>query len=148
MAEFVPGAKAVPGFLFLEGFMSERESDVVREGEVLPAVGRGRPPVQHQFKPGNPGRPKGSRNKLGEHFIAALCADFEAHGARVIERVREEEPSVYLRVIARVVPPSMLLQHEGAVAALSDEELEVYLAAVRDALAARDEGASVAAVGG
>ena len=148
MAEFVPGAKAVPGFLFLEGFMSERESDGVREGEVLPAVGRGRPPVQHQFKPGNPGRPKGSRNKLGEHFIAALCADFEAHGARVIERVREDEPGVYLRVIARVVPPSMLLQHEGAVAALSDEELEVYLAAVRDALAARDEGAASAAVGG
>jgi hypothetical protein len=84
---------------------------------------------------------------LGEHFIAALCADFEAHGARVIERVREDEPGVYLRVIARVVPPSMLLQHEGAVAALSDEELEVYLAAVRAALAAR-EGAASEGVGG
>jgi hypothetical protein len=94
--------------------------------------------VAHQFKPGNPGRPKGSRNKLGEHFIAALCADFEAHGARVIERVREEEPGVYLRVIARVVPPSMLLQREGAVSELSDEELERYLSAVREALVARD----------
>jgi hypothetical protein len=119
--------------------MSERETVVVREGEVLsPGVGRGRPPVAHQFKPGNPGRPKGSRNKLGEHFIAALCADFEAHGPRVIERVREEEPGVYLRVIARVVPPSMLLPPEGAVSELSDEELERYLSAVREALVARD----------
>lgn len=121
--------------------MSERESDVVREGEVLPSVGPGRPPVQHQFKPGNPGRPKGSRNKLGEHFIAALCADFEAHGARVIERVREEEPSVYLRVIARVVPPSMLVQqHESVVSALSDEEVLAYLAALDEVIAARGAG--------
>lgn len=117
--------------------MSEREAPVAREGEVLPAVGRGRPPVAHQFKPGNPGRPKGSRNKLGEHFIAALCADFEAHGARVIARVREEEPGVYLRVIARVVPPSMMALHESVVSELSDEELAAYLAAVREALTAR-----------
>ena len=120
--------------------MSERESDGVREGEVLPAVGPGRPPVAHQFKPGNPGRPKGSRNKLGEHFIAALCADFEAHGARVIERVREEEPGVYLRVIARVVPPSMLLQYESVVSGLSDEEVLAYLSALDEVIAARGGG--------
>jgi len=52
---------------------------------------------------------------LGEHFIAALCADFEAHGARVI--VREDEPSVYLRVIARVVPPSMCCSSMRALSA-------------------------------
>jgi hypothetical protein len=84
---------------------------------------------------------------LGEHFIAALCADFEAHGARVI--VREDEPSVYLRVIARVVPPSMLLQqHESVVSALSDEEVLAYLAALDEVIAARGAGACSAAVGG
>jgi hypothetical protein len=112
------------------------ESDV-RDGEVMAPVAR-QMPVGRRFQPGNPGRPKGSRNKLGEQFIAALCADFEAHGVRVIERVREEEPSVYLRVIARIVPPALLVQHESAVSTLSDEELALYLAAVREALAARD----------
>src|SRR5262245_36762420 len=51
------------------------------------STGYGKPPVEHQFKPGNPGRPKGSRNKLGEAFIQALAEDFERHGAEVIERV-------------------------------------------------------------
>jgi hypothetical protein len=37
-------------------------------------TGPGNPPVEHRFKPGNPGRPKGSRNKLGEDFIQALAA--------------------------------------------------------------------------
>ena len=123
--------------------MSEREAGAGREGEVLlPPVGPGRPPVQHQFKPGNPGRPKGSRNKLGEHFIAALCADFEAHGARVIARVREDQPGVYLRVIARVVPPAMLqLRHESVVGELSDEAILAYLSALDEVLAARDGAA-------
>ena len=58
------------------------------------------PPVEHQFKPGNPGRPKGSRNRLSEAFIQALAEDFERHGAAVIERVRIEKPDAYLKVVA------------------------------------------------
>jgi hypothetical protein len=100
--------------------------------------------VEHQFKPGNPGRPRGSRNKLGEHFIAALCADFEKHGAKVIERVRKKDPAVYLRVIARIVPQTVLLQHESGLNELTDDELAAYLMAVRGALSARDGTASQA----
>ena len=109
-------------------------------GEVIaPAerVGRGHPPIAHRFKPGNPGRPKGSRNKLGEHFIAALCADFEAHGEGVIARVREEDPAVYLRVIAQIVPQSVLV-HEAKLDELSDDELAAYLLAVREIVRARE----------
>lgn len=63
-----------------------------------------RPPVAHQFKVGNPGRPKGSRNKLGEDFVAALAEDFAANGKQAIETVRTEKPDAYLKVIAAVVP--------------------------------------------
>jgi len=62
------------------------------------------PPVEHQFKPGNPGRPKGSRNKLGEAFIAAMYDDFQEHGVEVIEAVREGKPDQYLKVIASILP--------------------------------------------
>ena len=54
---------------------------------------------------GNPnGRPKGSKNKLSEDFIAALAADFERYGLYPIARVRRADPAAYLRTIASILP--------------------------------------------
>jgi hypothetical protein len=78
------------------------------------------PPVEHQFKPGNPGRPKGSRNKLGEAFIEALVADFEADGAEAIVKCRKEKPDAYLKVIASILPKELKITNESD---LSDEQL-------------------------
>jgi hypothetical protein len=76
---------------------------------------------------------------LGERFLAALCADFGEHGAEAIRRVREDEPGVYLRVIARVVPPAMFdVHHDAVLQQLSDEELASYLLAVREAVKGRE----------
>lgn len=65
------------------------------------------------FKPGqiaNPkGRPKGSRNKLGEVFIAAMHDDFIKHGIAAIEVVRAEKPDQYLKVIASLLPKDVNL---------------------------------------
>ena len=73
---------------------------------------------------GNPaGRPRGSRNKLGEDFIAALAADFIEHGPMVIEKVRVEHPMAYLKLIASVIPQDVACEvHDYA--DLSDEDLE------------------------
>jgi hypothetical protein len=46
---------------------------------------------------------------LGEAFIAALAEDFEKHGAAVIERVRHEQPAVYVRTIASLLPRDLNL---------------------------------------
>jgi hypothetical protein len=56
------------------------------------------------FKPGNSGRPKGARNKLGEDFLKALQEDFAKHGVEAIATVREEKPDQYLKVIASILP--------------------------------------------
>lgn len=54
---------------------------------------------------GNPnGRPKGSRNKLGEAFLDALHQDFSEHGQAAIVQVRIEKPDQYLKVIASILP--------------------------------------------
>jgi hypothetical protein len=63
------------------------------------------------FKPGqsgNPrGRPKGARNRLIEEFLTQLCDHFEVHGAAAIERVCEEDPAAYLRIIVSVLPKEL-----------------------------------------
>lgn len=85
-------------------------------------TGKPVPPVEHQFKPGNPGRPKGARNKLGEQFIEALQADFEENGKAAIVTVRTEKPDAYLKVIASLMPKDLNInvnQFDG----MTDDEL-------------------------
>lgn len=92
-----------------------------------------------RFLPGNNGgggRPLGSRNKLGEDFIAALHADFQDNGAAVIQTVRTEKPDQYLKVIAAVIPKEFHVR-DVSLEDMSDDELVELLAAVR-AIAARD----------
>lgn len=67
-------------------------------------TGPGRPPVEHQFKPGNPGRPKGARNKLGEKFLEDMLAAWEDKGIGAIERVIIERPQDFLKVVASILP--------------------------------------------
>ncbi len=107
-------------------------------------TGRKPPPVEHQFKPGNPGRPKGSRNKLGEAFIEALHEDFEKDGAVAIAACRREKPDAYLKVIASILPKELKVTTEND---LTDEELVERIrqldAAIRPFLDAEGEGGIV-----
>jgi hypothetical protein len=57
------------------------------------------PETCNRFQPGNPARPKGSRNNLGEDFIAALTEDFAKHGKSAIETVRQDRPAAYLKLM-------------------------------------------------
>lgn len=80
-----------------------------------------------KFKPGqsgNPaGRPKGSRTKFGEAFLADLQADWQEHGAEVIARVRAGDPSTYLRVCAGLMPKQLEIeQHESITDGLTAQE--------------------------
>lgn len=91
-------------------------------------------------KSANPaGRPKGSRNKLGEDFIAAVAADFEAHGPATIVKVREERPHEYLKVVAGILPKELNVR-TSALEELSDDDLAAGIDALRSAFAARTDG--------
>ena len=86
-----------------------------------------------RFVSGNSGggRPKGSRNKLGEAFILALHDDFHEHGKAAIEKVRAEKPDAYLKVIASILPAQLQVNvtHD-----LSDSELDERIRQLASAL--------------
>lgn len=84
---------------------------------------------------GNPaGRPKGSRNKLGEQFLADMLADWEENGKGAIATVREEKPDAYLKVVASILPKELNVR-VNEFDDLTDEQLARQLANIASQLA-------------
>lgn len=99
-----------------------------------------------RFLPGNSGfggRPKGSRNKLGEAFIEDMLADWEANGPAAIVQVRKEKPDAYLKVVASILPKDLNV-NINQTDHMTDEQLIERIrsldAAIRPFLAIEGEG--------
>jgi len=82
-----------------------------------------------QWEPGM-GRMIGSRNLLSRKVMRVLMDDFTLYGAGAVERVREEDPGTYLRVIASLIPKDLRIEHEG---------LKTVVLDFRGTVASRDE---------
>ena len=63
---------------------------------------------------GGSGRPPGSRNALGEAFIADAHADWAKHSKAVLATVRTDRPANYLRVVAHIIPRDVLVQRTAS----------------------------------
>ena len=93
-----------------------------------------------RFLSGNSGggRPKGSRNKLGEQFLEALTQDFAEHGQDAIVACREEKPTEYVKVVAGLLPKELLVRKDP-VNDMSDEEIIDVLEILRGIVAGDGE---------
>ena len=95
--------------------------------------------VAYQFKPGNPGRPKGARNRLGEAFLNDLMADWEENGAQAIIDMRTAKAADYVKVVASILPQQLNVK-VNELDELTDDQLDRRIAAV---LALIEAGAGV-----
>ena len=89
-----------------------------------------------RFLTGNSGggRPKGSRNKLGEQFLEALAQDFAEHGQQAIVDCREEKPTEYVKIVASLLPKELLVRKDP-VDEMSNEEIADALDILRGMVA-------------
>jgi hypothetical protein len=71
-------------------------------------------------------------------FLLALSADFKRHGPQVIEKVRKTQPAAYMKICTLLVPKEFKVEHSNVLKAMTDEELEQTLAALRQWLAERE----------
>lgn len=88
----------------------------------------------HAWKPGvspNPaGRPKGSRSKLSEAFLADLHDSWLTNGKVAIDRVVKERPHEFLKVVAGLLPKDINVKVDN-LSEIDDAELAASLAALR-----------------
>ena len=74
-----------------------------------------KPGGRHRFAVGNKygkGRKVGCKVRLSESFLSGIAADFAKCGKHVIQHVRQNEPSTYLRIVASIVPKETIAKLE------------------------------------
>lgn len=102
----------------------------MQDGESAPKKTAGLRPAWQPGQSGNPaGRPKGSRNKLSEDFVADILADWTDHGIEVIQKVRTEKPTEYLKVVAGVITKDVSVTVREYDELTDDELAEQFAAA-------------------
>jgi len=93
------------------------------------------------FKPGLSGNPHGNRHRtrhlLNQEFMQALLLHFRQHGKKAIEKVAREQPAVYVKILALLVPREMQIEHTNRIKQMTDEEIEQAIEAIQTMLAAR-----------
>jgi hypothetical protein len=93
------------------------------------------------FRQGVSGNPHGNRHRtrhlLNQEFMQALLLNFRHEGKRAIEKVARNQPGVYLKILALLVPREMQIEHTNRIKQNTDEEIEQAIEAIQTMLAAR-----------
>jgi hypothetical protein len=80
-----------------------------------------------RFQPGVSGNPAGrghTPSKFSKRFLVSLSASWEKHGDDVLEYVRRNDPTQYLRICASLIPRQINVTTETRpMAQLSEQEL-------------------------
>src|SRR6516165_8925915 len=77
------------------------------------------------------------RTGLGAPFLMATAIPERASGVRAIEKVARNQPAVYVKILALLVPREMQIEHTNRIKQMTDEEIEQAIEAIQTMLAAR-----------
>ena len=74
---------------------------------------------------------------ISAEFMQALLLHFRQHGKKAIEKVARNQPGVYLKILALLVPREMQIEHTNRIKQMTDEEIEQAIELIQTMLAAR-----------
>jgi hypothetical protein len=80
--------------------------------------------------------------------MQALLLNFRHQGKKAIEKVARNQPGVYLKILALLVPRETKVEPSGGVKAMSDEELEQAIELIKELIAQRDAAANAKVIEG
>src|SRR5262249_25931101 len=89
------------------------------------------------FAPPGSGNPRGpyapsrERARFGSEFISALRRDFRQGGPAAIAKVRKYQPAAYMKICALTIPKEMKVEYSDGIKAMTDEQLDEALEALR-----------------
>ena len=104
------------------------------------------------FRQGVSGNPHGNRHHtrhlLNQEFIQALLLHFREHGKKAIEKVARNQPAVYLKILALLVPREHKVEHSNAIKDMTTEQIERSIELIQEMLRQREAGANAKVVEG
>jgi hypothetical protein len=80
------------------------DTDVQHKNGKITGTGKGRPPVETRFRPGNGGRKKGSKNRATVFLDAMNDGDVDAIVKAVIDKAKKGDLAACKLVLDRVMP--------------------------------------------
>ena len=89
--------------------------------------------MRHQLSGPGPGRPKGSRNRLGQKFLNDALAAWEEHGVSALKIMAIEDPPRFCLMMASILPKEVDIT-STAITELGDDELDRMIGEMRGRL--------------
>jgi hypothetical protein len=115
----------------------------------------GRDPESGRFISGNNGggRKVGSRNRLGEQFVADLLVEWKRSGPECLRRLASENPAAFVRAVGNVLPAQLKAELNVNVSLFKEientnEAYRVALAYLHRKIEAENEPALIEATNG
>jgi len=104
------------------------------------------------FRRGVSGNPHGNRHRtrhlLNQEFMQALLLNFRHEGKRAIEKVARNQPAVYVKILALLVPREMQVEQTNRIKQMTDEELEAAVEILQGMIDAKLAGEDAKVVEG
>ena len=76
--------------------------------------------------------PPNLRKALGDAFIADAFADWQIWGPVAIEKMRCDDPTAYVKMMAAILPKEVAFEHKAPLAELTDEQLAAVYASFEE----------------